>query len=96
MLRDPAGRTARTAGERSQMDSVYLDEIYLNKGDEANASYNWVYYRLTSVDELGHPSGKEGSTIQICRVTWPSFGDEGTPVDTPGHAGVYCCFSLHE
>jgi hypothetical protein len=64
---------------------VYLDQIYLDKCGEEQASFNWVYYRLTSVDGLGNPAGKEASTIQICRVGWPSLGDKGTPVDTPSH-----------
>ena len=74
------------------MDPIYLDQIYLDKCGDENASFNWVYYRLTSVDGLGNPAGTEGGTIQICRVRWPSLGDKGTPVDTPGHTGLTVAF----
>jgi hypothetical protein len=69
------------------MDPIYLDQIYLDKGGDENPSFNWVYYRLTPVDGLGNPAGKEGSTIQICRLKWPSLGDIGTAIDTPGPSG---------
>jgi hypothetical protein len=69
------------------MDPVYLDQIYLDKGGDENPSFNWVYYRLTPVDEQGNPAGEEGSTIQICRLKWPSLGDMGTPVDAQGRSG---------
>ena len=51
-----------------------------------------MYYRLTSVDGLGNPAGKEGGTIQTCRVRWPSLGDKGTSVATPVHTGPSIVF----
>ena len=74
------------------MDPIYLDQIYLDKCGDENASFNWVYYRLTLVDALGNPAGKEGSTIQICRVKWPSLGDKGTPVYAPAHTNPSAAF----
>lgn len=68
------------------MDPTYLDQIYLDKCSDENPSFNWVYYRLTSVDGLGNPAGRGASTIQICRVKWPSLGDKGAPLDTPGQS----------
>jgi len=70
------------------MDPIYLDQIYLDKGGDENPSFNWVYYRLTPIDEIGNPAGKEGGTIQICRLKWPSLGDMGTPVDMCGPNGL--------
>jgi hypothetical protein len=70
------------------MDPIYLDQIYLDKGGDENPSFNWVYYRLTPVDGLGNPAGKEGSIIQICRIKWPSLVDIGPSVDTQGHTGL--------
>jgi hypothetical protein len=64
-----------------------MDQIYLDKrGDESNTS-SWVYYRVTSVDSLGNPAGTEGSSVQICRVKWPTFEDIAPVIDTPGQVG---------
>jgi hypothetical protein len=38
------------------MDPIYLDQIYLDKGGDENPSFNWVYYRLTPIDEIGNPA----------------------------------------
>jgi hypothetical protein len=78
--------------ERNKMNPSYIDQIYLDKCGDKNASFNWLYYRLTSVDGLGNPAGKEESTIQICRVRWPSLGDKGTPVDASGHTDLTAAF----
>jgi hypothetical protein len=74
------------------MDPIYLDQIYLDKGGDENPSFNWVYYRLTPVDGLGKPAGKEGGTIQICRLKWPSLGDSGTAVDARGQSALNVVF----
>jgi hypothetical protein len=76
------------------MEPTYLDQIYLDKCSDENPSFNWVYYRLTSVDVLGNPAGRGGSTVQICRVKWPSLGDKGTPRDTPGQGDLTSAFSV--
>jgi hypothetical protein len=50
------------------MGPVYLDQVFLDKGDDENPSFKWVYYRLTAVDRRRHPAGGEAGTIQICRL----------------------------
>jgi hypothetical protein len=80
--------TAIPLWKEVKMDPIYMDRIYVDKCGDETASYNWVYYRLTSVDRLGNPAGKEGSNIEICRLRWPWLGDSGTPVETPGHTSM--------
>jgi hypothetical protein len=64
------------------------DTIYLDKhGDEDHFPDTWTYYRLTSVDGLGNPEGTEGSTIQACRVKWPTLEDIPPVVDSIGTVG---------
>jgi hypothetical protein len=65
-------------------DPVYVDRIYMDKSGDDTASYNWAYYRLTSVDSFGNPAGKEGSNIEICQLKWPSLGDLGASVEASG------------
>jgi len=74
------------------MEPNYLDQIFLDKCSDENPSFNWVYYRLTSVDVLGSPAGRTGSTVQICRVKWPSLADKGPPLDTPAESDLTAGF----
>jgi hypothetical protein len=52
-----------------------FDLIYLNKGGSENDTRGWVYYRTTATTGLGIGAGEEGSTVRVCRVTWPTFAD---------------------
>ena len=52
------------------------DVIYLDKhGDDDHLPDTWTYYRITSTTGLGIPEGEEGSSIQVCRVKWPTLED---------------------
>jgi len=67
------------------MGNFLTDEIYVDKhGDEDHLPDTWTYFRVTSVTGLGNPEGTEGSTIQVCRLKWPTFEDVPPVVDTPG------------
>ena len=63
------------------------DLIYLNKRGSEMDTGEWVYYRTTSVTGLGIGGGDEGSTVRVCRVTFPDLTDVGETVDTPGAVG---------
>jgi hypothetical protein len=62
------------------------DLIYVDKRGDVGDNFpdTWTYYRITSVTGLGNPSGTEGSTIQACRVKWPSLEDIPPVIDSPG------------
>lgn len=63
------------------------DLIYLDKhGDDAHPQ-KWTYYRIRSTTGLGIPAGDMGSTVEACRVKWPSFEDIDSPSNTPGVVG---------
>jgi hypothetical protein len=67
------------------MDYPLIDVIYVDKhGDEDHLPDTWTYYRITSVTGLGNPEGTEGSTIQVCRLKWPTLEDIHPPTDTQG------------
>jgi hypothetical protein len=64
-----------------------LDLIYLNKRGNESDDSEWTYYRTTPVAGLGISAGEDGSTVQVCRVTWPDLKDTAEIVDTPGAVG---------
>lgn len=67
------------------MADPLVDVIYVDKhGDEDHLPDTWTYYRITSVTGLGNPEGTEGSTIQVCRVKWPTLEDIPPVNDSPG------------
>lgn len=68
-------------------DDLYLDQIYMDRLGQDSTPDNWVYYRVTSVEGLGIGEGQVGSSVQICRVTWPELYDIGPAVDSPGVVG---------
>lgn len=64
------------------------DLIYLDKhGDADHYPQSWTYYRIRSTTGLGIPAGDLGSSVQVCRVKWPTFEDIDPPTDTPGVVG---------
>lgn len=65
-----------------------IDSIYLNKRDDSSMTSDWVYYRVTGAPGLGVPAGKEGASVQICKVKWPDFSDVGSMVDSPGQVAM--------
>ena len=59
--------------------------IYLDKhGDDDRFPDTWTYYRITSTTGLGIPEGEEGSSIQVCRVKWPTLEDIPPMTDSIG------------
>ena len=61
------------------------DDIYLDKhGDDDHYPDTWSYYRITSVEALGNPEGTPGSSIQACRVKWPTLEDIPPITETLG------------
>jgi hypothetical protein len=75
---------------------MMIDCMYLNKGTDTGSNYpdKWVYYRVCSVDAGGEAAGREGSNIQVCRVSWPDLQDmtgfekgEGV-AETVGNVGL--------
>ena len=67
---------------------MLLDMIMLDKqGDDDHFPDNWAYYRITSVTGLGVPEGEEGSTIEVCRVKWPTLEDVPPAIQTVGSVG---------
>jgi hypothetical protein len=68
-------------------------QIYLDKGgDDDNLPDTWKYFRVTSVPGMGVPEGEEGSTVQTCRVKWPSLEDIEPIVDSPGTVGYVSAY----
>jgi hypothetical protein len=67
-----------------------VDVIYLDKrGDDGDHFPDtWAYYRITSVTGLGNPEGTPGSSIEACRLTWPTLEDIPPPTETPGVVGL--------
>ena len=64
------------------------DLIYLDKhGDDDHYPQGWTYYRIRSTTGLGIPAGDLGSSVQVCRVKWPTLEDIDPPTDTPGVVG---------
>jgi hypothetical protein len=66
------------------MDRPTIDMIFVDKHDADNDPDTWTYYRITSVTGLGNPQNTEGSTVQICRLTWPKLEDIPPETDSPG------------
>jgi hypothetical protein len=64
-----------------ESDLIYLDK----RGDDGNHNPDtWGYYRITSVTGLGNPEGTLGSSIEACRVKWPTLEDILPITETPG------------
>jgi hypothetical protein len=64
------------------------DMIMLDKhGDDGRDPDSWTHYRITSVTGLGIPEGQEGSSIQICRLKWPTLEDILPVIDNIGVVG---------
>jgi hypothetical protein len=61
-------------------DAIYLDKL----GDDDHYPDTWVYYRITSVTGLGNPEGTLGSSIEACRVKWPTLEDIPPVTETFG------------
>ncbi|WP_041598296.1 hypothetical protein [Granulicella tundricola] len=75
---------------------THLDAIYLNKHEDRPESVetvmlegqpmevlinDWTYYRVRGGEHTGE------SSVQICRVTFPKFEDDGTVIDLPFRVG---------
>jgi len=68
--------------------TLAMHSIYLYKPPETESITNtWIYYRIASVDAV-EPGGTLFATIQVCKVTWPTFEDIPPVIDTPGITGL--------
>lgn len=63
---------------------MLIDRIYLDKRNDSNITSDWLYYRITSIDAPDVPAGKEGATVQVSRLAWPTLTDIESPTDSPG------------
>jgi hypothetical protein len=64
------------------------DMIMLDKhGDDDHDPDSWAYYRITSTTGLGIPEGELGSSIQVCRLKWPTLEDIRPAIDNIGMVG---------
>lgn len=74
------------------IDSIYLNKRPDSNGEESNNTSDWVYYRITGATGLGVPAGEEGSSVQMCKVTWPHLKDDGPVTDTPGQVALNAAY----
>ena len=73
------------------VDTIYLDK----RGDDGDHFPDaWAYYRITSVGGLGNPEGTKGSSIEACRLTWPTLEDIPPIIDTPGVVGLAAAWDV--